>query len=136
MTRQTHRSIADSLSIRGCQRRTAQFQARLVVFPLVIVCLGFWIEKNRHEPSGKLISEQLETIKSYENNHNRRLAANSSDIDDLTLIRGIGPATAKNLVRIREYLGPFQATQDLRLVPGIGIKRLPEIEKQLTVEMK
>lgn len=83
-----------------------------------------------------VISDNLGLIQTLKNGGDGKLRANSSSAEDLTLIRGIGPATAGKLIRIREYLGPFRTTQDLRLVPGIGINRLPEIEKQLTVEAK
>ncbi len=66
----------------------------------------------------------------------RLLEGNTVEQEDLLLIRGIGPSTAGHWIRIREYLGSFPDTLHLRLVPGIGINRLQQIESQLIVKRK
>ena len=47
---------------------------------------------------------------------------NSCSADDLTQIRGIGPAMAKRIIEFRAAHGPFKSLDELRQVAGVGRK--------------
>jgi competence protein ComEA len=58
---------------------------------------------------------------------------NSAGASELTGLPGIGPSLSSAIVAYREENGPFGAIDDLRLVRGIGEKRLEAIRGLVTV---
>jgi competence protein ComEA len=59
---------------------------------------------------------------------------NSSDLEQLTRLPGIGPTLAKRIIEYRNTNGPFKNREDLRNVRGIGGKKFAEIKEFLTLE--
>lgn len=51
-----------------------------------------------------------------------RININTASVEELTLLRGIGPAKAQAIVAWRQEHGPFRTTNELRNVPGISDK--------------
>jgi competence ComEA-like helix-hairpin-helix protein len=49
-----------------------------------------------------------------------RLDPNTASEEELDRLPGVGPATAKRIVRLREEKGAFSGVDDLLAVPGIG----------------
>ncbi len=56
-----------------------------------------------------------------------RLNINTADRHELTLLPGIGPATADAIVRDREENGPYGSLQDMQRVRGIGPRTVENI---------
>lgn len=59
---------------------------------------------------------------------------NFASEEELALIPGIGGKTAFKIAMLREQKGRFRLIEDLLEVPGIGLKKLDEIKKFLTLE--
>jgi competence protein ComEA len=59
---------------------------------------------------------------------------NSASEEELALIPGIGSKTAFKIAMLREKKGRFRLLEDLLEIPGIGVKKLDEIKKFLTLE--
>jgi competence ComEA-like helix-hairpin-helix protein len=53
---------------------------------------------------------------------------NSADESQLSLLPRIGPSIAGRIVELREENGPFESTEDLMLVRGIGEKTFELLE--------
>ena len=53
--------------------------------------------------------------------------------DDFSLLKGIGPKTARKIVEYRERHGPFHQISDLKNVRGIGPKKMAILSPFLTV---
>ncbi len=53
---------------------------------------------------------------------------NSADATQLDSLPGIGPATATKIIADRERNGPFRSVADLTRVPGIGEKKVAQLE--------
>ena len=51
-----------------------------------------------------------------------RININTAPVEELALLRGIGPAKAQAIVVYRQAHGPFRTTDELRNVPGISDK--------------
>jgi len=60
-----------------------------------------------------------------------RLDPNGASAAELDRLPGIGPATARAIVALREHEGPFAAPEDLLRVKGVGPKTLDRIRDHL-----
>lgn len=58
---------------------------------------------------------------------------NTADEDELSSLSGIGEKTAEKIIRYREEHGPFQTTEDLMNVPGIGESKYALIKDSICV---
>ncbi len=58
---------------------------------------------------------------------------NAASAEELTTVKGIGPAKARAIVDYREKNGTFESVDDLTLVRGIGDKMLEQLRPHLTV---
>ncbi len=58
---------------------------------------------------------------------------NSADSKELTSLPGIGPALAERIIEHRERF-PFESTEDIMQVSGIGEKTYQDIEEMIAVE--
>lgn len=59
---------------------------------------------------------------------------NTADIDELTMLKGIGEKKAEAIVAWREEKGPFETVEQLLDVKGIGEATLAENRNQITLE--
>lgn len=59
---------------------------------------------------------------------------NSASAERIETLPGVGPKLAQEIVRHREERGPFQKTEDLLRIKGIGLKKLKQIEPYITIE--
>ena len=64
------------------------------------------------------------------------LDLNAATVEQLEKLPGIGPTTAKAIVRFREKSGPFRRVEDLLAIRGITKKRLEKIRPYVTVRLK
>jgi comEA protein len=56
---------------------------------------------------------------------------NTASMEELQQVPGIGPSTAKAIVRFRERSGPFQRLEDLLVIRGITKARLEKMRPYL-----
>ena len=63
----------------------------------------------------------------------QRININHADAEALQTLRGIGAATALNIIAEREANGPFQTIDDLTRVSGVGQKKLDAIREEICV---
>jgi len=62
------------------------------------------------------------------------LDLNTATVEQLDELPGIGPTTAKAIVRFREKSGPFRRVEDLLAIRGITKKKLDKIRPLVTVK--
>lgn len=58
---------------------------------------------------------------------------NAATIEELQQLPGVGPATAKAIVKFREESGPFQRPEDLLAIHGISPARFKKIKPYVIV---
>jgi competence protein ComEA len=61
---------------------------------------------------------------------------NSSTVEGLAAVPGIGPVLAERIVKWREQNGPFRRVEDLLKVQGIGEKSLEKLRPHVKVSQK
>ncbi len=61
------------------------------------------------------------------------LDLNTATAEQLQQLPGIGPTTAKAIVRFREKSGPFRRVEDLLAVRGISKRRLETLRPYVTI---
>jgi len=59
---------------------------------------------------------------------------NTADQTELERLPGIGPSTAKKIIRFREQVGRFKKPSDIKKVKGIGDKKFKKIEPYITTK--
>jgi competence ComEA-like helix-hairpin-helix protein len=58
---------------------------------------------------------------------------NTATAEQLQQLPGIGPATAKAVIRFREKSGPFRRPEDLLAIHGISKSRFDKLRPYITV---
>jgi len=58
---------------------------------------------------------------------------NTATVEQLQQLPGVGPATARAIIRFREKSGPFQRPEDLLAIHGISHARFEKIKPYVTV---
>jgi competence protein ComEA len=58
---------------------------------------------------------------------------NTATSEQLQQLPGIGPATAKKIIEMRQKSGPFRRVEDLLAIQGISDKRLAKLRPYITV---
>ncbi len=75
--------------------------------------------------------EEAPTVKILE-----KIDPNSASFDDLSLLPGIGPQSAADIISFRDSIGPFKYLDDLAEVKGIGRAMLERMAPYVTLEYK
>ncbi|MEA1945739.1 MAG: ComEA family DNA-binding protein [Thermodesulfobacteriota bacterium] len=63
-----------------------------------------------------------------------KINLNKATVEDLIQLKGIGQKYAERIVEFREKNGPFEKTEDLMNVPGIGPKIWENNKDRIVVE--
>ena len=91
-----------------CRRRSRRVLA-------VIALLAFTVAAAQKKPPSKPID------------------LNTATIEQLEQLPGIGPSTAKAIIRFREKSGPLKRIEDLLAIHGISKARLEKLRPYVTV---
>ena len=61
---------------------------------------------------------------------------NTATVQELSQLKGVGPAYAAKIVAYREANGPFAKSEDIMQVPGIGTKTFEVNKDRIRVDKK
>jgi len=91
---------------------------------------------NRESEAGKgiIITEDSGGALTEGHQKNKKLNLNTATMEDLKTLRGIGEATAKEIIVFREKMGRFKAIEDIMKVNGIKEGRFNSFKDQITVD--
>lgn len=68
------------------------------------------------------------------NNKNNLININTSSIQELDALPGVGEATANKIVNYREEKGKFNSIEEIKNVNGIGDKKYEELKTLISIE--
>lgn len=63
-----------------------------------------------------------------------KINLNTATLEELTNLKGVGPAIAQRIIDYRDNYGPFENIEDLMKVKGIGQKIFDANKDIITVE--
>ena len=64
----------------------------------------------------------------------KKVNINQASVEEIALLKNIGPKYAERIVQYREANGPFKSPEDLMKVQGIGEKTFELNKDQITTE--
>jgi competence protein ComEA len=70
----------------------------------------------------------------YNETRSRKINLNTADVQQLTLLPGIGPSKAEKIILLRQELGTFTEVEELLKVKGIGPKTLDKMKPMITLK--
>ena len=68
-----------------------------------------------------------------QNREEKKININTATEQELESLKGIGPATAKNIIRYREEYGGFSSIEEIKNVKRIGDKIFEKIKADICV---
>ena len=71
--------------------------------------------------------------KIQQNREEKKININTATEQELESLKGIGPATAKNIIRYREEYGGFSSIEEIKNVKRIGDKIFEKIKADICV---
>jgi competence protein ComEA len=63
-----------------------------------------------------------------------RININTADESELDTLPGVGPSTAKAIIKYREQVGSFSSIEEIKNVSGIGDSKFDQMKDSITVE--
>ncbi|MGE5629581.1 MAG: helix-hairpin-helix domain-containing protein [Caulobacteraceae bacterium] len=65
---------------------------------------------------------------------NGKININTASESELDTLSGVGPSTAKAIIKYREQEGPFKAIEEIKNVTGIGESKFNQMKDNITVD--
>ena len=78
-------------------------------------------------------SREVQDIEKKETRKSKKININTASQAELESLKGIGPATAKNIIRYREEYGGFSSIEEIKNVKRIGDKIFDKIKEDICV---
>ncbi|MCQ2979172.1 MAG: helix-hairpin-helix domain-containing protein [Clostridia bacterium] len=94
------------------------------------------INNETKNTSTSIKNNTKDSIEKIDNDNNKTyqiINLNKASISELTLLPGIGEATAKKIIEYRDKNGDFKTINDLTKVSGIGDAKFNKIKKYIEV---
>ena len=82
------------------------------------------IDKVTKTDSPEHRAKKQKTTKNKQKKPKLPIHVNSAGVEELCVLKGVGPKLAEKILAFRAQNGPFSGPQDLQKVPGIGKKKL------------
>ena len=92
------------------------------------------VNKEETVEEEKVNKEEIEKPKSDKRSISTKININTANAKELESLKGIGPATAKNIISYREEYGGFSTIEEIMNVKRIGEKTFLKIQDFITVE--
>lgn len=98
-----------------------------IVFLMLLALCGFGLHVN----AGDAFAWKKDAV--TEESANQAVNINTAKIEDLIVLKGIGPSLAARIIKYREANGDFKSIDDLLSVRGIGAGKFAKFKAQVCV---
>lgn len=106
-----------------------------VMFACVLIGLFFGRNSTRNYiPVNNITPPTTQESSPDAQNNNGKININTADVQQLTLLPGIGETMAKRIIDYRTENGGFSTIEDLMKVSGIGEKKFEQMKPYIKVE--
>lgn len=99
----------------------------------VLVSAGESSPESVLSSAGESNPERLAKGKAEDKKQGKKININTATEEELESLKGIGPATAKNIIRYREEYGGFSSIEEIKNVKRIGDKIFEKIKGDICV---
>ena len=99
----------------------------------VLVSAGESSPESVLSSAGKSSPERLAKGEAEDKKHGKKININTATEEELESLKGIGPATAKNIISYREEYGGFSSIEEIKNVKRIGDKIFEKIKGDICV---
>jgi len=108
----------------------------LILFLLFTALLGTGLlfYKKTLKPVSLDTPYSQEPLSQNEKEYSFPININTANTEELTILKGIGPTLASDIVAYRKKHGSFLSKEDLKKVGGIGPKKFDNIQYMIKVE--
>ncbi len=112
------------------------YKIEIVLFAIAVLLIGSIFVVSKTESTQPTIF--VSSTKSHQESDatgmvNIKININTANLEELTLLDGIGTITAEKIIEYRKSR-PFKEPKDIMNVYGIGEKKFEAIKNQITVE--
>ncbi|MEW6356269.1 MAG: helix-hairpin-helix domain-containing protein [Planctomycetota bacterium] len=101
----------------------------LILVALLLISIGIGEIRSRRQAG-----EPVRLVQGDRAKYTYDIDLNSANWAELTLLPGVGEATAKRIVELREKLGGFTSVEQLKEVRGLGDARVAEIARYVVIK--
>ena len=99
----------------------------------VLVSAGESSPESVLSSAGESNPERLAKGEAEDKKHGKKININTATEEELESLKGIGPATAKNIISYREEYGGFSSIEEIKNVKRIGDKIFEKIKGDICV---
>lgn len=121
------------MKIRTKIQNTAQTHHKMLLVPLLFVCLSATVELSAFAMRPAVEPAHQDSMNAASSQTQKRVAINEADVKALQTLQGIGVRLAERIVRYREEHGPFDTLEDLTRVKGISARIVEQNRDMLTM---
>ena len=106
-----------------------------IYYEIVIIMFKSKIQglSSSHDASANYQREKKALRMKITDLENELINLNTSSVEELQLIKGIGPKLANRIVAYRDQNGDFEVVEDILLVSGVGEAKFSKIKELLEV---
>ncbi len=93
---------------------------------------SFYFGSEKKTPAGKQ-NVKIKKLPATEKPVAKKVDLNSANVQELTVLPGIGTALAKEVISFRDAHGPFLKIKDIMQIPGVGKHTFERIKDKITI---
>ena len=126
--------LDEAVELLGGAKEEADLNAVNLAYRLIDEDMIYIPKKGEKLESASKTMPGVNTIKNATVDKPKKVNINTAGESELDILEGVGPATAKAIIKYREQNGSFKSIEDIKKVKGIGDAKFDSMKDDITVE--